>query len=84
MSREEAAGKGRGLSMDYDSVKARLLAHCINGAHGSLLVSIRVMDIRAIIEWADQAQEGAEAEAELAILQSRIDRAINVMRPKRE
>lgn len=84
MSREEGAGKARGLSMDYDSVKARLLAHCINGAHGSLLVSTRVMDIRAIIEWADQAQDGAEAEAELAILQSRIDRAINVMRPKRE
>ena len=83
MSRGDIAGNGRSMSMDYDSVKARMLAHCINGAHGSLLVSVRVMDIKAIIEWADQAQQGAEAEAELAILHSRIERAINVMRPKR-
>lgn len=83
MSRGDTAGNGRGLAMDYDSVKARMLAHCINGAHGSTLVSVRVADVRAIIEWADQAQEGAESEAELAIIHSRIERAIGILRPKR-
>jgi hypothetical protein len=80
MSRSDTPGQGRQADMSYEALKQRLMAHVLHGQHGSALVSVRVADVRAIIELADRAEEAADIEAELMVIKSRIARAVGVLK----
>ena len=66
---------GRQSDMSHDAVVKRLLQHVLLGTHGSSLVSVRVMDLRAIIDKASSTSRAAEYARQLRALTRRMEQA---------
>jgi len=78
---QPAVSNGRPADMSWEAVRHRLLQHVLPGLHGNALVTIRIADIKAVVELADHAAEADEAMQERDVAHARIARALRILKP---
>jgi hypothetical protein len=65
-------------NLRWENVRARLLAHAPADVAGSLLITVRVADVRLAVKHGDLLEEALE---ELELLKGRVDRARRLLEP---